>query len=63
MNWLQFNSYRVFGEFLKCVVLKRRSFVTKAHQKLDLPAVFADIKTHFADHFDASVQHPAKVVF
>jgi hypothetical protein len=33
MNWLPIHSYRVFEEFLKSVVLKRRSFVTKAHEE------------------------------
>ncbi len=53
-DWQRFHAYRVFDEFLDRFVLKRKSYVTRHSEPLDLAAAFEDIRRHFVAAFDDS---------
>jgi len=54
MNWQNFHAYRAFEEFLKSVVIKRRSYITVGREPLDFDGAFDEIKARFVEAFDAS---------
>ncbi len=46
-NWNHFHSYRVFDEFLDSFVIKRKSYVTRHGEPLDLEVAFKEIEERF----------------
>lgn len=55
-NWRLFGAYRAFDGFIEEFIVKRKSYVTKHTQRLDLPAAFKDINDRFIGRFDAGDQ-------
>lgn len=53
-DWNRFRAYRVFDEFLDRFILKRRSYVTRHNEILNLEKAFQDIRIRFVDSYDES---------
>lgn len=61
-DWKRFHAYRVFDEFLERFVIRRKSYVTKHPDSLDLVAAFEDIRQRFvADYDDSDARYEEKI--
>lgn len=54
MNWENYHAYRAFEEFLRSVVIERRSYITVGREPLDFANGFKEIQERFVEAFDAS---------
>lgn len=62
-DWRRFRAYCVFDDFLKEVIIDKKSYVTHHKQPLDLKAAFEEISLCFVERFDGSKKDfTAKIV-
>ncbi|MBY8917229.1 HNH endonuclease [Nitratireductor sp. L1-7-SE] len=53
-DWHRFRAYSVFDEFLKAVIIDKKSYTTNHKQKLELDEAFEEIHSCFVEGYDES---------